>query len=102
MKWNKDREQIENQLALNKQKSNKGNIQELRQHRKLTPAIDGRREIYPKSTRRRRLPADTKYGRWLPEHRYNVDQVPLPLVISQEKTYETGGSKQVWVSQPSS
>ncbi len=49
MKWNKDREQIANQLALNKQKSNKGNIKELRQRRKLTPAIDGGPEIYPKA-----------------------------------------------------
>ncbi len=32
VKWNKDREQIENQLALNKQDSNKGSIKELRQH----------------------------------------------------------------------
>ncbi len=186
---------IENELALNKKKSNKGNIKELRQCRKFAPAKDGRREKYPraaslvvaefklrrskgsrisklwlckkmkmqvescygkeqaqnfkassnwfqrfkkrynitlrtrtnkkndsaekgretiqkfhrelrkalKSTRRRRkLQVDSKYGRWLPEHRYNVDQVPLPFVIGQEKTYETCRSKQVWVSQPSS
>ena len=181
VKWNKDRKKIENELALNKEKCNKGNIRELRQSRKLAPAKDGRREKYPKaaslvvaefklrrakgsrisklwlykkmkmqvescygkgqaqsvkassnwfqrfkkcynitlrtrtnkkkdsaekgreSTRRRRkLQADSKYGRWLPEHRYNADQVPLPSVIGKEKTYETGGSKQVWVSQPSS
>eukprot|EP00794_Sanderia_malayensis_P014737 gene14737-16272_t len=55
-----------------------------------------------KSTRRRRnLQPDSKYGRWLPEHRHNVDQVPLPFVIGQERTYENYGSKQVWVSQPS-
>ena len=33
---------------------------------------------------------------------YNVDQVPLPFVIDQDKTYEMKGSEQVWVSQPSS
>ena len=31
-----------------------------------------------------------------------MDQVPLPFVSGQEKTYEVSGSKQVWVSQPSS
>lgn len=49
VKWNKDRKTIENELVLNKQKSNKGNIKELRQHRKLTPALDGRREKYLKA-----------------------------------------------------
>lgn len=33
---------------------------------------------------------------------YNVDQVPLPFVIDQAKTYEAKGNEQVWVSQPSS
>ena len=195
VKWHKKRKEIENELALNKRKNNKGNIKELRQRRKLAPASGGRKEIYPeaaravvaefklrraqgsrisklwlckkmkmqveccygkeaaqnfkassnwfqrfkkrynitlrkrtnkkrdsaeegretiqkfhrelrkalKSTRRRsNLQADATYGRWLPEQRYNVDQVPLPFVIGQEKTYESSGSKQVWVSQPSS
>ena len=44
----------------------------------------------------------SKYGRWLPQNRYNVDQVPLPFVIDQDKTYEVKGSEQVWLSQPSS
>ena len=42
------------------------------------------------------------YGRWTPKNRYNVDQVPLPFVAGQEKTYDVTGNKQVWVSQPSS
>ena len=50
-----------------------------------------------KTTRRRNnAKLDGKYGRWLPQNRYNVDQVPLPFVI------EMKGSEQVWVSQPSS
>ena len=32
----------------------------------------------------------------------NVDQVPFPSVINQDRTYEESGSKQLWVSQPSS
>eukprot|EP00794_Sanderia_malayensis_P013396 gene13396-14769_t len=43
------KKKIENELALNKQKSNKGNIKQLRQLRKLAPAGDGRREKYPKA-----------------------------------------------------
>ncbi len=43
-----------------------------------------------------------KWGRFLPENRYNVDQVPLPFVVNQGQTYADRGSKQVWVSQPSS
>ena len=195
VKWNKNRKAIENELALNKQERNIGNIKELRQRRKLTSTFKKRREKYPKeasavlsefklrraqgvrvsklwlcrkmkmqvenyydkqqaqnfkasgnwfqrfkkrknitlrkrtnkkkdsaeegreriqnfhrelrkalnSTRRRsNLQKTSKYGRWLPEQRYNVDQVPLPFVIGQEKTYEVSGSKQVWISQPSS
>ena len=35
-------------------------------------------------------------------NRYNVDQVPLPYVINQDRTCEESGSKQAWVFQPSS
>lgn len=64
-------------------------------HRNLRQAI---------KTKRRRSDEiiDAKHGRWLPTNRYNVDQVPLPFVVDQEKTYEIQGSRQVWVSQPSS
>ena len=31
-----------------------------------------------------------------------MDQVPLPFVVDQDKTYADKGSKQVWVSQPAS
>ena len=37
----------------------------------------------------------------MPRNRYNVDQVSLPLVHEQDKTYETLGATQVWVLQPS-
>ena len=55
-------------------------------------------------SRRRRLHStqEVKYGRWTPKNRYNIDQVPLPFVVDQEKTYDVTGNKQVWVSQPSS
>ena len=43
---------------------------------------------------------DTKWGRWLPANRYNVDQVPLPFVVDQGKTYAETGDKQIWISQP--
>ena len=45
------------------------------------------------------LPRD--YTWWLAKNRHNVDQVPLPFVIDQDKTYGVTGNKQVWVSQPS-
>ena len=38
----------------------------------------------------------------MPKQRFNVDQVPLPFVVKQDRTYELSGSKQVWVSQPGS
>lgn len=81
----------------NKKKSsvNDGRESIQRFHRNLRKAL---------KTIRRRSGAvmDAKYGRWLPQNRYNIDQVPLPFVIDQDKTYEIQGSKQVWVSQPSS
>lgn len=64
-------------------------------HRNLRKALTTRR-------RRNNATIDSKYGRWLPHNRYNVDQVPLPFVIDQDKTYEVKGNEQVWVSQPSS
>lgn len=57
-----------------------------------------------KTQRRRNTSStvDPKYGRWVPTNRSNVSQVPLPFVNEQDKTYDTLGAKQVWVSQPSS
>ena len=50
---------------------------------------------------------DAKYGRYLPQERFNVDQSPLPFVIDTKKTYELveRGNKEnryksVWVNQP--
>ena len=83
-----------------------------RSNKKKNPASDGKETVQRfhrnlraslKTTRRRKkVRLDCKYGRWLPQNRYNVDQVPLPFVIDQDKTYEVKGSEQVWVSQPSS
>ena len=63
-------------------------------HRNLREAVKSRR-------RRNNSALHPKYGRWLLENRYNIDQVPLPFVIDQDKTYDITGTKQVWVSQPS-
>ena len=52
---------------------------------------------------------DPKYGRFLPEQRFNVDQSPLPFAIDTKKTYEEvkpkdpeNRHKKVWVQQPGS
>lgn len=63
-------------------------------HRNLREAVKSRRQ-------RNNLTLHPKYGRWFSENRYNIDQVPLPFVIDQDKTYDITGTKQVWVSQPS-
>jgi len=62
---------------------------------------DLRRSLRTSRRRNKSSTIDPKYGRWMPRHRYNVDQVPLPFVNEQDKTYETLGATQVWVSQPS-
>ncbi|KAK3731080.1 hypothetical protein QZH41_007971 [Actinostola sp. cb2023] len=64
-------------------------------HRDLREAVKSRR-------RRVNSTQDVKYERWTPQNRYNIDQVPLPFVVEQDKTYDVTGNKQVWVSQPSS
>lgn len=63
-------------------------------HRNLRKAVQSKR-------RRNDSVMDDKYERWLQKNRYNVDQVPLPFVIEQDKTYDFVRTKQVWVSQPS-
>ena len=83
-----------------------------RTNKKKDAADDGRQTIQKfhldlreaVKSRRRRFNAaqDVKYGRWTPKNRYNIDQVPLPFVIDQDKTYDVTGNKHVWVSQPSS
>lgn len=45
---------------------------------------------------------DAKWERWLPANRYNIDQVPLPFVVDQGKTYAETGDKQIWIFQPMS
>ena len=37
----------------------------------------------------------SKYGKYLPHQRANVDQVPLPFVNDMETTYEQVGEKRV-------
>eukprot|EP00794_Sanderia_malayensis_P002517 gene2517-2908_t len=61
-----------------------------------------RRSLKTSRQRNTNAQVDPKWGRWLPENRYNVDQVPLPFVVNQGKTYADKGSKQIWVSQPTS
>ena len=49
---------------------------------------------------------DTKWGRFTPERRFNVDQVPVPFAIDSKTTYEVNLSKsekrdhRVWVANP--
>jgi len=46
------------------------------------------------------VPAErTKYGRFLPWQRANVDQVPLPFVNDMDVTYEMRGAKRVAINQ---
>ena len=43
---------------------------------------------------------DSKYGQYLPEQRYNFDQVPLPFVCDiTSKTVDEKGANRVWVRQ---
>ena len=64
-------------------------------HRNLRKAVKSKR-------RRSNAVPDRKYGRWMPKQRFNVNQVPLPFVFEQDRTYDFSGSKQIWVSQPGS
>jgi hypothetical protein len=41
-----------------------------------------------------------KWGRFSPRLRFNADQVPLPFVVEQNRTWESKGSKSVWLLQP--
>jgi hypothetical protein len=42
---------------------------------------------------------DDGWGGFPPNMRLNVDQVPLPMVIDQETTFERVGTKKVWINQ---
>ena len=64
-------------------------------HRNLRKAVKSKR-------RRSNAVPDRKYGRWMPKQRFNVNQVPLPFVVEQDRTYDFSGRKQIWVSQPGS
>jgi len=93
----KTRHKISFRRRSNKKKNYADNTRETIQrfHQNLRKAVKSKR-------RRNGSATDAKYGRWLPRNRYNIDQVPLPFVIDQNKTYGFTGNKQVWVSQPSS
>ena len=41
-----------------------------------------------------------KYGRFTPRLRYNMDQVPLPFVVSQESTCTDENDKDIHISAP--
>ena len=64
-------------------------------HRNLRNAVKSKR-------RRSNAVPDRKYGRWMPKQTLNVNQVPLPFAVKQDRTYDFLGSKQIWVSQPGS
>ena len=65
-------------------------------HRSLRKALKTKRGRNPTAK------IHPKWGRWLPQNRYNVDQVPLPFINDQDKNIRGKGADQVWVSQPSS
>lgn len=62
-------------------------------HRDLRKAVKSKRRR--NKSRMHNLAIDKKYGRWSSKNRYNIDQVPLPFVIDQDKTYDITGNKQV-------
>ena len=41
----------------------------------------------------------SKYGKYMPHQRFNVDQVPLPFINGMDETYEEVGAKRVAVNQ---
>ena len=41
------------------------------------------------------------WGRFRPEERYNMDQVPLPFVVNQDHTFTTQDDDHVHISAPS-
>ena len=92
----KTRHKISFRQRSNKKKNYADDTRETNQlfHQNLRKAVKSKR-------RRNGSATDAKYGRWLPRNRYNIDQVPLPFVIDQNKTCGFTGNKQVWVSQPS-
>ena len=94
----KRRHNISLRRRTNKKKNaaNDGRETIQRFHRDLRKAVQSKRR------RDTSFVADQTYGRWLPKNRLNVDQVPLPFVVEQDKTYEFEGNKQVWISQPGS
>jgi len=44
-------------------------------------------------------PARLKYGKYLPHQRLNVDQIPIPLLVDMDTTYEEKGAKRVTINQ---
>lgn len=70
------------------------NIAFRRRSKKKSSASDGRETVQRfhcilmtalKTTRRRKnVTLNGKYGCWLPQNRYNIDQVPLPFVIDHD------------------
>ena len=49
---------------------------------------------------------NTKWGRYKPEERLNIDQSPLPFVVHRKRTYEyipsgEGATHNTWIAQPS-
>ena len=58
-----------------------------------------RKDLNSKRRREEVTEFTTKWGRWKPKRRFNVDQMPCPFIIDQDRTYDEKGSSNVWVSQ---
>jgi hypothetical protein len=57
-----------------------------------------REEVLPKRVGEDLAQFSDKYGRYPPHLRYNVDQVPLPFIVSQDSTYTLGDDMDIQVS----
>ena len=79
-------------ITLRKQSNSKGQSVEQRKpgiqqwHARLRHRVRRGKQVSP------------KWGRWLPECRYNVDQVPFTLADGDKRTYNDVGEKRVWIS----
>ena len=47
------------------------------------------------------IPSDALWGRFPPSHRYNMDQVPLPFVVSQDFTFTVENDTNIHITCPS-
>ena len=79
-------------IGLRKQSNSKGQSAEQRK-----PGIHQWHALLQHRGRRGKQ-LSSKWGRWLPECWYNVDQVPFTLIDGDKRTYNDVGRKRIWIS----